>query len=143
MQRIFKSCVLVVIMCIFFTNYVFGANKIENVQHEIKVEDVSISFDEMGGIISLKKDGREESYPFLFGKNKLIELMEKSSSPALSSASYNSDGTLSIWVQFIGECLGGLTIEIGIKEKRISMRMRLVGELMFEGYSGVLTGTLR
>ncbi|SNV02765.1 Predicted lipase [Megamonas hypermegale] len=44
MQRIFKSCVLVVIMCIFFTNYVFGANKIENVQHEIKVEDVSMRY---------------------------------------------------------------------------------------------------
>ena len=95
------------------------------------------------GSLTIVKDGDKEVYPFAFGKNALIELKEKSSSPALSSASYNSDGTLSIWVQFIGECLGGLTIEIGIKEKRISMRMRLVGELMFEGYSGVLTGTLR
>lgn len=111
-------------------------------ENSIKVEDVSISFDEMGGILSLKKDGREESYPFLFGKNKLIELMEKSSSPALSSASFNEDGTISIWVQFIGECQGGLTFEIGIKGERISMRMRLFGELMFDGYSGVLTGNL-
>ena len=112
-------------------------------ENPIGVGETTLSFSRNNGSLTIVKNGDKEVYPFAFGKNALIELKEKSSSPALSSASYNSDGTLSIWVQFIGECLGGLTVEIGIKEKRISMRMRLVGELMFEGYSGVLTGTLR
>ena len=108
----------------------------------IGVTDTSLSFKGKGGLLSIVKNGRREEYPFMFGENTLIELSEKSSSPALSSASFNTDGTLSVWIQFIGECLGGLTFELGIKDGRISMRMRLVGELMFEGYSGVLTGTL-
>lgn len=108
--------------------------------NQIGVTSLSLSFNEDEGEMKIMKDGTEESYPFYLGRNRLIDLKEESSSPALASASYNEDGTLALWVQFIGECQGGLTFELAFKEDRLSMRMRLYGELMFDGYSGVLTG---
>ncbi len=106
----------------------------------IGLDSVALSYDEDEGNISITKDGCILSYDFAFGKNKVISIMEESSTPALSSASVNADDTLSIWLQFIGENNGGLTFEIAVREERISMRMKLYGELMFDGYSGVLTG---
>lgn len=106
----------------------------------LRISSVSLRYDEEEGNITLVKDGETISYDFFFGKNKVIPIREASSSPALASASLNRDDTLSIWLQFIGECNGGLTFEIAIRKEHLSMRMRLYGELMFDGYSGVLTG---
>ena len=108
--------------------------------NSLDISRVRLHTERSGGLISIIKGGVEESYPFLFGENEEIAIREKTSSPALSSAALNSDGTLSVWIQFIGECQGGLTFEIAMKEDILSMRMRLYGELMFDGYSGVLNG---
>lgn len=104
----------------------------------LNISKVDISFDSKEGKIVLFKDGKEEAYPFCFGNNKIIDIPQKSSSPALSSASITEDGALIVWIQFIGECNGGMIFETVWQENDVTLRLHLYGELMFSGYNGII-----
>lgn len=109
------------------------------------LRSVLFSFTTQGGQITLQKSN--ESYQFSFARgSNLVSPLDGSmshSSPAAGSGGWITPTNLGVIIQFLGEELGSLQLEAAFAVDRVSLVVRLFGELSFTGLTGVASGSLR
>lgn len=91
------------------------------------------------GTFSYTEGGKHYNIPFGIGHNLITPIPMKASSPGASSAAFTSEHSLTILVQFLGEELGSLKVEASYIGNRLTLAMKLNGEVSFTGFSGVMS----
>ena len=108
----------------------------------LELEDISFHFDDERGRISMVKSGEEYSFTFGYGENVRNGFPVEVLSPCYVSGGWLRDGTLSVLVQFSGEELGTLKLQVAEKDGRVNVLMHQYGEISILGFEGVASGTL-
>lgn len=113
--------------------YHFGKN-------DLGLNSVRFSFSKERSI-TLSMDRGTYTFHFGMGENSIIELPQEMAlaQSAAASAGWLDSTTLAIVLQFLGAELGSLLIQASFKEDRLTLLMRLFGELSFEGFDGMLS----
>lgn len=98
---------------------------------------ITLSSDE--GALEYTDKSRPYRLPFGLNHNIITEIPMQNSSPAASSAAFTSESSLLMNVQFLGQELGSLKVEAVFHDGRLSICMKLLGELSFTGFDAVMT----
>lgn len=91
------------------------------------------------GVLEYTDSSGSYSIPFGLNHNIITEIPMAKSSPAASSAAFTGESSILINVQFLGSELGSLKVEAAYHDGHLSVNMKLLGELSFTGWSGVMT----
>ena len=92
------------------------------------------------GEISILRNGDTFRFSFAFGTNTCNPFPVEPMSPAYVSAAWLEDGTLGILVQFSGEELGTLKLQLAFSGSHLTVKSSLHGELHLDGFTGVAAG---
>ncbi len=92
------------------------------------------------GEIGIRRNDDIFSFTFTFGENTLNPFPIAPMSPAYVSAAWLEDGTLGVLVQFSGEELGTLKLQLAFSGSNLTVKSSLHGELHLDGFTGVAAG---
>ena len=92
------------------------------------------------GEIRIQRNDDIFRFGFSFGANTLNPFPIEPMSPAYASAAWLEDGTLGILVQFSGEELGTLKLQLAFSGSNLTVKSSLHGELHLDGFTGVAAG---
>ena len=92
------------------------------------------------GDIGIRRNDDIFSFTFTFGENTLNPFPIAPMSPAYVSAAWLEDGTLGVLVQFSGEELGTLKLQLAFSGSRLTVKSLLHGELHLDGFTGTAAG---
>lgn len=109
-------------------------------KNDLGLNSVSFLFSEESSI-TLSMDRGTYTFAFGMGENIFIELPQKMAlaQKAAASGGWLDSTTLAITLQFLGAELGSLLLQASFKEDRLTLLLRLFGELSFEGFDGLLS----
>ena len=91
-------------------------------------------------MLSCRVRGTDYSFHYISRDNAENSFPVKSMSPCYVSGGWLEDGTFSLFVQFAGEELGSLKIQLGFSDNCVSVLMHIYGEVSLEGFEGVASG---
>lgn len=96
------------------------------------------------GTISLAMDRGDYVFTFGIGENIVTPLPTgmESAGKAASSGGWVDDSTVAVTIQFLGPELGSLLIQASFIEDRMTILLRLNGELSFEGFDGLCSAIM-
>ena len=92
------------------------------------------------GDIGIRRNDDIFSFTFTFGENTLNPFPIAPMSPAYVSAAWLEDGTLGVLVQFSGEELGTLKLQLAFSGSHLTVKSSLHGELHLDGFTGTAAG---
>ena len=115
------------------TEYAFDDNMLSLRNLKVRVSGES-------GEISILRNGDTFRFSFAFGTNTCNPFPVEPMSPAYVSAAWLEDGTLGILVQFSGEELGTLKLQLAFSGSHLTVKSSLHGELHLDGFTGVAAG---